>query len=128
MTNAGIPYNEQAVTSLMKRIDTNKDGSIDFDEWCELLALAPEASTEAVFRYWADAAATGADDVILPAKPATSWKEVATVRTREVTLFLLFPLWFLLELTTLTSSLLLSFSICFREVLQVQLVVLLLHL
>lgn len=79
MTRAGLSYDDRSLKSLMKRIDTDQNGYIDFEEWCELLSLAPEASADAVFRYWADAAATGLDDVILPTEPTTSWRDVVVV-------------------------------------------------
>lgn len=79
MTRAGLAYDERSLKSLMHRIDTDHSGAIDFEEWCELLSLAPDASAAAVFRYWADAAAVGLDDVILPTEPTTTWLDTAKV-------------------------------------------------
>eukprot|EP01132_Coremiostelium_polycephalum_P001443 gene1443-1818_t len=52
----GLPlYSDQELVRLFHRIDSNKDGKIDFDEWRELLILLPNSNISAIIAFWKDA-------------------------------------------------------------------------
>lgn len=77
----GMKYDDGAVTKLIKRIDVDGNGKIDFNEWQTFLLLVPSATVDAIFHYWEDAmmAFDSEDGVILPPahKPKTLLDSVA---------------------------------------------------
>eukprot|EP00698_Gefionella_okellyi_P001843 TRINITY_DN11683_c0_g1_i1.p1 TRINITY_DN11683_c0_g1~~TRINITY_DN11683_c0_g1_i1.p1 ORF type:complete len:464 (-),score=103.62 TRINITY_DN11683_c0_g1_i1:2-1393(-) len=62
-----LPHDDQAVQALLSRVDKNRDGTIGYDEWRELLVLLPKANIEAAFGYWQRAAVLDiGDEVVVP--------------------------------------------------------------
>ena len=45
-------YDELGIKKLFKMIDHDKDGAIEFDEWCRFLIFLPQLNIRTVIKYW----------------------------------------------------------------------------
>jgi solute carrier family 25 phosphate transporter 23/24/25/41 len=79
LQKVGMRYDDESLPKLMRRIDKNQDGRIDFYEWQEFFFLVPTATVEAIFQYWEDAKALDLVDgpIPPPTGPKTLWQSVS---------------------------------------------------
>eukprot|EP01117_Protostelium_nocturnum_P007020 TRINITY_DN2515_c0_g1_i1.p1 TRINITY_DN2515_c0_g1~~TRINITY_DN2515_c0_g1_i1.p1 ORF type:complete len:463 (-),score=143.75 TRINITY_DN2515_c0_g1_i1:67-1455(-) len=77
LLKVGLPAEDEDVVRLMKRMDRDGDGVINYEEWKELLLWIPSTKTESLMRYWANASTLFIDEMIVPQDPFQSYKETA---------------------------------------------------
>jgi solute carrier family 25 phosphate transporter 23/24/25/41 len=51
-----LTYDESDVKRLMKRMDKDQNGYIEYDEWIQLLTMIPSVTMEILLDYWREAA------------------------------------------------------------------------
>jgi len=60
---------ERNVNRLVRLLDRNQSGGIDFEEWSELLMMIPIANVHSLLEYWKEAAVFDIDDGVPPPPP-----------------------------------------------------------
>ena len=60
---------EDTVTKLIQRVDHDHDGRVDFNEFCSVSTLVPDATLAATIEYWQQAALLTISDDLVPQPP-----------------------------------------------------------